>query len=159
MRRCRFPGRNACVLSCCIHWMANGTRPNGSARQRPIRLSLILQKTFTRLQMESRSMTKHKVVLVPFPFDDLSGTKVRPAVCLTNPIGPYRHVVLAFITSSVSSLGLATDLVLDASDAEFSSTGLRVSSTVQLHRMMTAASSLIRRELGKFIPNDAESGR
>jgi len=31
-------------------------------------------------------MTKGKVVLVPFPFDDLSATKVRPAVCLTNPI-------------------------------------------------------------------------
>jgi mRNA interferase MazF len=46
-------------------------------------------------------MTKHKVVLVPFPFDDLSGAKVRPAICLTEPIGPYRHVVLAFITSKV----------------------------------------------------------
>jgi len=31
-------------------------------------------------------MTKGKVVLVPFPFDDLSATKVRPAVCLTGPI-------------------------------------------------------------------------
>ena len=33
-------------------------------------------------------MTKGKIVFVPFPFDDLSSTKVRPAVCLTNPIGP-----------------------------------------------------------------------
>jgi mRNA interferase MazF len=46
-------------------------------------------------------MIKGKVVLVPFPFDDLSTAKVRPAVCLTNPIGPYRHVVLAFISSRV----------------------------------------------------------
>jgi mRNA interferase MazF len=46
-------------------------------------------------------MTKGKVVLVPFPFDDLSTTKVRPAVCLTHPIGPYRHVILAFITSQI----------------------------------------------------------
>lgn len=29
-------------------------------------------------------MTKGKVVLVPFPFDDLSAARVRPAVCLTN---------------------------------------------------------------------------
>ncbi len=28
-------------------------------------------------------MTRGKVVLVPFPFDDFSGTKLRPAVCLT----------------------------------------------------------------------------
>ena len=44
-------------------------------------------------------MTKGKVVLVPFPFDDLSTLKVRPAVCLTDPFGPYRHVVPAFVTS------------------------------------------------------------
>ena len=25
---------------------------------------------------------KYKIVLVPFPFDDFSGTKVRPALCL-----------------------------------------------------------------------------
>jgi mRNA interferase MazF len=36
---------------------------------------------------------KHKVVLVPFPFDDLSSTKVRPAVCLTEPVGQHKHVV------------------------------------------------------------------
>ena len=34
-------------------------------------------------------MTKHKVVLVPFPFDDLSSTTVRPAVCLTDLIVPH----------------------------------------------------------------------
>ena len=32
-------------------------------------------------------MLKGKIVLVPFPFDDLSATKVRPAVCLTDSIG------------------------------------------------------------------------
>jgi len=30
-------------------------------------------------------MMKGKVVLVPFPFDDLSTSKVRPAVCLIRP--------------------------------------------------------------------------
>lgn len=44
-------------------------------------------------------MTKGKVVLLPFPFDDLSATKVRPVVCLTDPIGPHHHVIVAFITS------------------------------------------------------------
>jgi mRNA interferase MazF len=97
-------------------------------------------------------MTKHKVVLVPFPFDDLTGAKMRPAVCLTNPIGPHRHVVLAFITSSAAGTPLPTDVDLDASDPDFSSTGLRVSSTLQLHRLITATTSLIRRELGELEP-------
>lgn len=97
-------------------------------------------------------MTKHKVVLVPFPFDNLKSTKVRPAVCLTNPIGPYRHVVLAFITSRVPASPLPTDFILDSSDKAFSLTGLRVSSTIQLHRMVTVTTSLIRRELGRIPP-------
>ena len=128
-------------------------------------------------------MTKYKVVLGAFPFDDLSGIKVRPAVCLTDRIGPLRHVVLAFVTSRVTDKPLPSDLVraaracsvcragfsslkrrnicytyakralvLDASDPDFSATGLRVSSTLQLHRLMTATTSLIRRELGELTP-------
>jgi len=90
-------------------------------------------------------MTRYRVVLVPFPFDDLSSSKVRPAICLTEPIGPYRQVILAFITSRVSAEPLVTDLVLDSSDSEFASTGLRVSSMLRLHRLMTATTTLIRR--------------
>src|SRR5436309_11081548 len=97
-------------------------------------------------------MTKRKVVLVPFPFDDLSSTKVRPAVCLTDPLGPHRHVVLAFITSRIPGSLLRTDLVLDSRDPGFTATGLRVSSTLQLHRLMTVSTALIRRELGHLSP-------
>ena len=97
-------------------------------------------------------MTKFRVVLVPFPFDDLSSSKVRPAVCLTDPIGPHRHVVLAFITSRVTIQPLATDLVLDATDIDFPSTGLRVTSTLQLHRLITATTSFIRRDFGQLSP-------
>ena len=95
-------------------------------------------------------MTKGKVVLVPFPFDDLSATKARPAVCLTDPIGPHRHVVLAFITSKIPSDLLETDFVLDSAGADFSSTGLRVASTLRLHRLMTLTTALIVRELGSI---------
>ena len=52
-------------------------------------------------------MIKGKITLVPFPFDDLSSAKVRPAVCLTEEIGPHHQVIIAFITSQVpSNLGL-----------------------------------------------------
>jgi len=71
-------------------------------------------------------MTKHKVVLVPFPFDNLSSSKVRPAVCLTDPIGPHNHVIPAFISSRVPENQLETDLILEESDPGFSATGLRV---------------------------------
>lgn len=97
-------------------------------------------------------MMRHKVVLVPFPFDDLSSSKVRPAVCLTDPIGPHNHIILAFITSRVPDSPLETDLVIDSSNSGFASTGLRVSSTLQLHRLMTITQTLLQRELGALPP-------
>ena len=97
-------------------------------------------------------MTKGKVVLVPFPFDDLSSAKVRPAVCLTNPLGTHRHVVLAFITSQIPAFLESSDLVLSVQDFDFPSTGLRVSSTLRLHRLMTVTTSIIRRQLGELSP-------
>jgi mRNA interferase MazF len=40
-------------------------------------------------------MTRGKVVLVPFPFDDLATRKARPAICLTElvfaPVAAVRH--------------------------------------------------------------------
>ena len=93
---------------------------------------------------------KYKIVLVPFPFDDLTANKVRPAVCLTDEINPHSHIVLAFITSRISASASPTDFVIDKSDADFSTTGLKVSSTIRLHRLMTVAKSIIQRELGEL---------
>ena len=93
-------------------------------------------------------MTSGKVVLIPFPFDDLSGAKVRPAVCLTEPIGPHGHIVVAFITSRAQPSNPETDIALRTQDPDFGQTGLRVPSTICLHRLMTIAGSTVLRELG-----------
>lgn len=97
-------------------------------------------------------MTRGKVVLVPFPIDDFSTTKVRPAVCLTDPIGEYRHVILAFITSRIPADLMETDLVMETIEADFAKSGIQVSSTLRLHRLMTVTTALIRRELGELSP-------
>ena len=97
-------------------------------------------------------MTRGKVVLVPFPFDDLSTVKLRPAVCLTDPVGAHRHVILAFITSRVPTELLESDVVLDSNRTDFAITGLRVTSTLRLHRVMTVTTALVRRELGELSP-------
>ena len=99
------------------------------------------------MQTAAPSTTKGKIVLVPFPFDDLSSAKLRPAVCPTNVIGPHRHVVLAFITSQIPDELFESDIIVDSLKEGFSKTGLRVSSTIRLHRLMTLSTSLIHREL------------
>lgn len=96
---------------------------------------------------------RYRVVLVPFPFDDLSGSKVRPAVCLTDAVGPHRHVVLAFITSAVPPTLEPSDVLLDPSSADFTRAGLRVRSALRLHRMVTVSSTIIQRQLGSLTPN------
>ena len=96
---------------------------------------------------------KNKIVLVPFPFDDLTSQKVRPAVCLTDEILPYKHVVLAFITNKVDKSQSKTDIFIESSDTDFAVTGLKVSSSIKLHRLMTLSSSLFVRELGELSQN------
>ena len=91
---------------------------------------------------------KHRIVLVSFPFDDLASTKVRPAVCLTDAIGPHQHVVLAFISSRMPGDLLPSDIIIEDTHPDFSTTGLRVTSVFRLHRIMTAGVAIIRRDLG-----------
>lgn len=104
-------------------------------------------------------MIRYKIVLLPFPFDDLSTNKVKPAVCLTDQIGDHGHVIVAFITSKIPSDLLASDLVINPDHPEFLSCGLRVASTVRLHRLMTVNSGLIQRELGMLPPSLQEETR
>ena len=91
---------------------------------------------------------RYRVVLVPFPFDDLPGSKVRPAVCLTEPTGVYRHIVLAFVTSVVPAQLEPTALLLDPNDSDFARSGLRVRSALRLHRLITIPTKIIQRQLG-----------
>lgn len=95
-------------------------------------------------------MTKGRIVLVPFPFDDMTASKVRPAVCLTDPIGPHRHVVVAFVSSQMPVNIAATDVVLDPQCQDFRATGLRVASVLRLHRLVTLTTALILRDMGKL---------
>ena len=55
-------------------------------------------------------MKRGTVVLTPFPFTDLSGTKVRPAVVVSPSDRPGEDVILAFISSVKPPTLLPTDL-------------------------------------------------
>lgn len=88
-------------------------------------------------------MIKNKVVLVPFPFDDFTRSMVRPALCLSNAIGKYDYIVIAFISSQVPVEVLDTDIVVKKDTAEFAYTGLLVDSVIRVHKLVTIPKSLI----------------
>ena len=89
-----------------------------------------------------------KIVLLPFPFDDFSATKVRPALCLSDAIGPHNHVVVAFISSKLSEQPERFDVIMRQEDREFPATGLRVDSVPKINRMVTVTVEQLLTELG-----------
>ena len=87
-------------------------------------------------------MSKGKVVLIPFPFTDLSGHKVRPAVILHVSRG--EDCIVAFITSGTSRKKYPFDVVIKSS----SQNGLKVDSIVKVDKVATLQKKIIIGELG-----------
>jgi mRNA interferase MazF len=82
------------------------------------------------------------VVLVPFPFSDLSAAKVRPAVVLAS-VG-RSDFVLRQITSNPYGDVHAVELKA----ADFAAGGLMVASFARPGKLFTANASLIARKVG-----------
>ena len=95
-------------------------------------------------------MIRNKIVLVPFPFDDFSSTKVRPALCLTAEIGMYKHVIIAFITSKIPNDITDSDIIIKKGSENSTGTGLVVDSVIRLHKMVVIPVKLINRKLGEI---------
>ena len=93
-------------------------------------------------------MIKNSIVLVPFPFDDFSASKVRPALCLTNEIGKYGHVIKAFISSRIPEELIDSDIIIKKHSDYISGTGLSVDSVIRLHKIIAIPKGLIKRKLG-----------
>lgn len=98
-----------------------------------------------------RPLFRGDVVLVAFPFTDLSQTKRRPAVVLWADPG-QTDFALAFITSSGAASSAVGEVSLMPTQPEFSLTGLAVPSKVRAMKLVTLNRSLITRWLGRFGP-------
>ena len=98
-------------------------------------------------------MIKNAIVLVPFPFGDLSATKVRPALCLTSVVGQYEEVVIAFISSKIRKKSLNSDIIIYKESQDWVGTGLSVDSVIRLHKIVTISKSIIKRKLGEINVN------
>ena len=90
--------------------------------------------------------TAGEVVLVPFPFSDLSQTKVRPAICLAD--AGRGDWILCQITSN--TYGDPHAVPLDASD--FASGGLLIASVARPGKLFTAHAGLLVRSVGVLTP-------
>lgn len=95
-------------------------------------------------------MIKGKVVLTPFPFTDLSASKVRPAVVVSNSLRGGTDVILAFISTSFDVKNLSpTDELLLNINTDFSATGLKKSSVFKMDKLATVQKTIILGEIGE----------
>ncbi|MFV1976275.1 MAG: type II toxin-antitoxin system PemK/MazF family toxin [Candidatus Scalindua sp.] len=94
-------------------------------------------------------MKKGDVVLITFPFTDLSSVKVRPALVISND--SYNEIqddtVLLLITTNVSRLS-PDDYLLESENPEFTDTGLSKPSVFRVGKIHTLKKTLLRRKLG-----------
>jgi mRNA interferase MazF len=88
---------------------------------------------------------KAKIVLIHFPFTDLTATKLRPALVIHES---DQDVVVAFISSRVPSHLVDSDLLISADHPSFSETGFKRSSVIKFDKVATVSKDLIEGEIG-----------
>jgi mRNA interferase MazF len=96
---------------------------------------------------------KAKIVLIHFPFTDLTNSKLRPALVLHE--SEY-DVVVAFISSKIPEYLHDSDLFVSMDHPSFLSTGLKVSSVIKFDKIATVSKDLIEGEIGEIARDLAE---
>ena len=100
-------------------------------------------------------MNPDEVYLANFPSGGSTGMKLRPVLLLTAPVGSVPEVLVAYISSVMSSPLLPSDVILDPATAEHASTNLKTKSVVRLHKLATIHSRNVVRHLGSLSPTTA----
>lgn len=94
------------------------------------------------------SYNQGDIILVPFPFSDLSGSKTRPAIVISNKIvNKTQDVIIAQITTSLRNDSYSFEL--KESDLSFS---LRRTSEVRCHKLATIEKTKIFKPISKLDP-------
>lgn len=101
-------------------------------------------------------MTHYKVgdiILIPFPFTDLTSVKQRPAVILSSSQFNRKHgdVIVAAITSHLSRKLADDEYLLNAGEQR--SAGLPKASLIKIGKIVTLDQSLIRKIIGGIPPS------
>lgn len=91
--------------------------------------------------------SRHDVILVLYPFTDLTGGKVRPAIVVSAP-HPSRDLIIVPLTSRVTGL-VAGEFVLQ----EWGTAGLNVASALK-RGLYTIQDSLVRKRVGQLSDAD-----
>ncbi|MBT3408647.1 type II toxin-antitoxin system PemK/MazF family toxin [archaeon] len=85
-----------------------------------------------------------EIVVIPFPFSDLSSSKKRPALVLSQIQGD--DIILCQITTA----NRLDKYIIDLEQKDFSKGNLKIKSIIRPNRIFTADKSLIKYKIGKI---------
>ena len=90
------------------------------------------------------------IVLIRFPQADLKQGKLRPALVVA--ISPSRHpdLLLALISSQLHQATPNFDEIINLSDSDYITTGLKTASVIRLGRLTSVETSVINVRLGSI---------
>jgi mRNA interferase MazF len=91
-----------------------------------------------------------QIVLVPFPFTDLSEAKLRPVLMLRRASVQFDDWLVCMVSSQLQQADEQIDEILSPSEADFAATGLKVPSVLRLSRLAVLESSLLVGSLGSI---------
>ncbi|MBS4027157.1 MAG: type II toxin-antitoxin system PemK/MazF family toxin [Ignavibacteriales bacterium] len=94
-------------------------------------------------------MNRGDIVLMTFPFSDLSTTKVRPALVLSSFNSNEQDMIVALISSNTRRELLSSDFLLNQTHIDFSKTGLKSESVFRMSKLHNLNKSLAKRRIGK----------
>jgi len=94
---------------------------------------------------------KGDVVVVPFPFSDLSRSKRRPALVIQHFEG--EDILLAQITSQL----IRDEYAVMLDDSDFQNGGLNKQSNVRPNKLFTCSKNLIIYKIGSLKPENMQS--
>ena len=94
-------------------------------------------------------MNRGDLVLIKYPFSNLQGTKVRPALVISSDKfnKHNRDALFILITSNISNRQ-AVDYLIDRNHPDFHQTFLKKTSLVKVDKIVCLMQSLAKRKLG-----------
>ncbi len=97
-------------------------------------------------------MNPGDIVLIRFPQADLEIGKLRPALVIARAPGAYPDSLLALITSRIYQAVPNFDEIIEPSDPDYPSTGLKARSVIRLARLVSVDPVIINARLGVIAP-------
>lgn len=88
------------------------------------------------------------IVLIRFPQANLQAGKLRPALIISTVPGRHSDLLLAMISSRIHQAIPNFDEMIETTEADYTTTGLKARSVIRVARLVTVEASVINARLG-----------